>query len=340
MSSIKSTKHVLVLPHLKVQNVNTISSPLTWGFPSMTAFLGFMWALERNLSKPICITELSEIPTTLSNEITFKSIGVVCHQFTPQVARSGYHYSFNQTRNPLDSKGATRSIAEEGRAHMDITLLLGAEGRFENRDLAEQQIIAREIGMIAERMRLAGGSILPQRNSQAKRNQPALIALEADEDAAIRQFKKLRYMWMPGSSLVLRDDLLQKEHAENLAKDPKINLIDSWLNFAKLSYSSEKIDNQATTTEIEWIPRKRQGWLVPIPVGYCAISPLYAPGIVEAARDDKSHFRFVESIYSIGEWISPHRLNSIDQLLWYGETDEATGIYKCANDFAALDTLN
>ena len=39
--------HLLVLPHLKVHNANAVSSPLTHGFPSMTAFLGLMWALER-----------------------------------------------------------------------------------------------------------------------------------------------------------------------------------------------------------------------------------------------------------------------------------------------------
>ena len=39
--------HLLVIPNLRVQNANAISSPLTHGFPSVTAFLGLMWALER-----------------------------------------------------------------------------------------------------------------------------------------------------------------------------------------------------------------------------------------------------------------------------------------------------
>ena len=40
---------LLLLPHLRVQNANAISSPLTWGFPAPTAFLGFVHALERRL---------------------------------------------------------------------------------------------------------------------------------------------------------------------------------------------------------------------------------------------------------------------------------------------------
>ena len=47
MSTCPDFTHLLVLPRLRVQNANAISSPLTHGFPSMTAFLGLMWALER-----------------------------------------------------------------------------------------------------------------------------------------------------------------------------------------------------------------------------------------------------------------------------------------------------
>ena len=31
---------LLLVPHLHVQNANATSSPMTWGFPSITAFLG------------------------------------------------------------------------------------------------------------------------------------------------------------------------------------------------------------------------------------------------------------------------------------------------------------
>ena len=41
--------HLLVVPHVRVQNANAVSSPLTHGFPSITAFLGQMGALERNV---------------------------------------------------------------------------------------------------------------------------------------------------------------------------------------------------------------------------------------------------------------------------------------------------
>ena len=41
---------LIVLPHLRVQNANAISGPLSWGFPSPTAFTGFVHALERQFA--------------------------------------------------------------------------------------------------------------------------------------------------------------------------------------------------------------------------------------------------------------------------------------------------
>ncbi len=44
-----SSTYILKLPHIKIQNANALSSPYTIGFPAMTAWLGFMHALERKL---------------------------------------------------------------------------------------------------------------------------------------------------------------------------------------------------------------------------------------------------------------------------------------------------
>ena len=79
--------HILVLPHLKVQNANAISSPLTHGFPSITAFLGLMWALERKTR-------------ALGLEIEFNAVGVVCHDHDEQINDEGFVHSFRLTRNP------------------------------------------------------------------------------------------------------------------------------------------------------------------------------------------------------------------------------------------------
>jgi CRISPR-associated protein Csy2 len=101
---------ILVLPHLHVQNANAISSPLTHGFPSITAFTGLMWALQRKLVQ-------AQIPLRLL------SMGVVCHHHQEQVSQ-GYVRTFNLTRNPVDKDGSMAAIVEEGRMHLQASLIL------------------------------------------------------------------------------------------------------------------------------------------------------------------------------------------------------------------------
>ncbi|MDZ7810031.1 MAG: type I-F CRISPR-associated protein Csy2 [Arhodomonas sp.] len=72
-------------------------------------------------------------------------------------------------------------------------------------------------------------------------------------------------------------------------------------------------------------------------MGYGALGPLHEAGTaVEGARDDRSPFRFVESLYSIGEWKSPHRLQSPADLLWYVDNQEAEGLYRLRNNYARI----
>jgi CRISPR-associated protein Csy2 len=70
-----------------------------------------------------------------------------------------------------------------------------------------------------------------------------------------------------------------------------------------------------------------------MPVGYAALSELHAPGSVASARDGGVPFRFVESVYSLGQWISPHRLGDVNDLIWSPMHDAETGLYRCVNEF-------
>ena len=90
---------LLLVPHLQVQNANAISSPMTWGFPSITAFVGLMAALERKLGA--------------AAGLQFNGVGVVCHRFEAQTHR-GYTHSFRLSRNPVRKDGSTAGIVEEG----------------------------------------------------------------------------------------------------------------------------------------------------------------------------------------------------------------------------------
>lgn len=322
---------LLVLPRLRVQNANAISSPLTWGFPSITAFTGLMTALARRMGPDA--------------GISFHSVGVVCHGFEAQVTQGGYTRSFCLTRNPVLPDGSTAAIVEEGRVHLDITLVFEVKLSSALLDDAKRAQCAAEIGECVAAMRIAGGSVMPPLPGALRRPPRAkLTLLGGDVDSRAKQFKRLSRQWLPGFALVSRDDVLQSRLEELRTNAPSEvappTLLDAWLDLSRINHrASRKTTLDEATGEsaevVEWATDSRNGWLVPIPVGYAALSDLHPPGAVASARDAKVPFRFVESVYSIGQWISPHRLEEIAQLTWRPDYAPASRLYRCINAFQA-----
>lgn len=318
--------HLLVLPRLRIQNANAISSPMTWGFPAMSAFVGAQQVLERNLPDDI--------------KLVFNEIGVVCHHIEPQVTEGGFIKAFHLTRNPVDKSGSTAAIVEEGRAHLEVSLLIGLESAGDDLSSAERRDeIAKALFEQVAGMRIAGGSVMPSLNAQ-KRHRPKLISFNALELERAKQWRRLKRSLLPGFALVLRDDLLAEHTATLKAQDESATALDAWLDLSRLNHEChvEQVKDEKDGKEREiarWeVRRPYPGWLVPVPVGYGAISDLYAPGEVANARDPSVPFRFVESLYSIGEWVSPHRFQKPDDLMWFVENDLDRGIYRLQNDYA------
>ena len=329
----ESTPHaaLLVLPRLRVQNANAISSPLTWGFPSITAFTGLMAALARRMGADA--------------GIRFQSVGVVCHGFEAQVTTGGYTRSFCLTRNPVLQDGSTAAIVEEGRVHLDITLVFEVQLSSALLFDAPRAACAAQIGEWVAGMRIAGGSVMPALSGTLRRPpRPQLVLLAEAPDLRAQQFKRLGRQWLPGFALVSRDDVLHsrletlRAHAPDTQPQP--TLLDAWLDLSRINYRAHSTTvwnaaGDASTETVEWATDPRPGWLVPIPVGYTALSDLHAPGTVAGARNTDTPFRFVESVYSIGQWVSPHRLADVAQLTWRPEHTPATGLYRCTNAYQA-----
>ena len=216
---------LLVLPRLRVQNANAISSPMTWGFPAITAFSGFMAALARRLGAEA--------------GIQFHGVGVVCHHFEAQVTQGGYVRNFNLTRNPVLADGSTAAIVEEGRIHLDITLVFDVSLAHHLQDDAARASLAARVGEVVAGMRLAGGSVMPPLPGTLHRTPPAqLVLLEEETDARTRQFRRLSCRWLPGFALVSADDVLQTRWADLQAHAPESapspTLFDAWLHAGAL----------------------------------------------------------------------------------------------------------
>lgn len=324
---------VVVIPHLWVQNANAIASPMSYGFPAITAFTGAVHAIERKLNAAGVVVGL-------------QGVGVVCHAAEPQTNReSGYVTRFNLRRDPVGADGGSAALVEEGRMHLDVSLVIGIEsGCPVSRH--EQRLLAHRIEEQLRAMRLAGGSVLP--HPMKVLHKPArLIEVPGGDEARTTAFRKLARSLLPGFALVGRHALLAEHLATMRVQDSKANALDALLDLCALHWAPEALedglqDGAVATVEpvagkTPWhATRRKPGWLVPIPVGYAAISNLYPPGVVKRSRDPTVPFRFVESVLSLGEWKSPHRLSGLDELLWRYDANPDGGLYlvKTAADTA------
>lgn len=335
----------LYLVRLNVENASIISSHLTWGFPAPSAFTGFMHNLQRQLNQ-----------IEAYQQVECCGIGIVSHQFTPQITKTNHFlyspYQLNLARHPLKSDGSTPAMIEEGKGHFEVSLVLGLTGEGLDQHLSandedlstESQALLGKITQLVYTMRLAGGSVFPH-----KRMKPKLVNWSAND--AENKTLKLRRTVLPGFALQHRQKVLLAHQAwltqystylETQKNSP--NLLDTLLDIQRLNFVSTVQETQAENSDIEgkWQVRKRpehlEGWLVPIPIGYAALSDLQPQGVIKGLRNDDYPATFVETLLSLAEWQSPHRIKNMVEILWNYNTEPKNGLYEIVQPFAPKTT--
>ena len=283
-----SLKYYLLFDHVKIHNANAISSPLTYGFPAISGFLGAIHALNRKIE--------SDDPIYLDGVL------IACHDCDVQVYRPNNYadYTFRLTRNPLAKNGDTRSIIEEGRVHLDVSLIV--EVKIEDRetldDVNDQEKFINMITQKLYQQRIAGGQVIEIES----------VGLYS----ASESLDDLTQALLPAFVLVEAQQDLQEITAELQQKDPNATALDALVETAMLHHHPQEKDQWQTTSV-----KQGRGWLVPIPLGYQAISPLFEAGTVENARSNEHPTQFVECIYGLGKWVFPLRLqDNLSQAFW------------------------
>lgn len=104
------------------------------------------------------------------------------------------------------------------------------------------------------------------------------------------------------------------EQLENNKLNNKLNkkLLDQWQSYCS--------PDENTDADWEYVQKPEAGYLVPIMTGYKAISEIHDNKEIENTRDNETPVCFVESVHSVGEWQSVHRIKSADELshcLWH-----------------------
>lgn len=321
---MKKSPDALLILRVRVQNANAISSPLTWGFPAPTAFVGFVHALHRS------VHELGEF-----DDLTVDGVGIVCHRIEPQVAQPAgrRHKVLSLTRNPLTKEGRTAAIVEEGRVHLELSLVIGLHGLYalENCEGESAARLAARLHDLIGAMRLAGGSIFPAANPRHR--VPRVLPWPAgNPDGARKMTITLRRQLLPGFVLVDRTPLLAERVKEMQLTNPEANALDALFDLAGITWEYQADPDHPERRQ--WKIREKKGWLVPLPLGYSALGKLHPPGSVKGARDASVYFRFVESVVGLGQWLSPHRVENLESLLWFHHAEIEYGQYRCIQALA------
>lgn len=285
-------KRIVLIPHIKIQNANALSSPYTIGFPAMTAWLGAVHALQRKLRQ------------NGFENISFISTAVICHEIDLQTYKGNddFVYSIVGTGNPLDKDGTRPAFIEEGRCHLNVSLVIEYEGVDEDNETEFLKGISLQLHA---GMKMASGDILD------------FSPPYEDKIIEEKDLKRLTRKLMPGYAIIERRELMKDLMAEG--KDA----IDAMLDYLKVMHRCE-LDEKET---VEWTSkRKKSGWIVPIATGFHGITPL---GQAENQRDLYTPHRFAESVVTLGEFIMPYRIKNLDDMLWHTCADIGNNLYLC-----------
>ncbi|KXV06737.1 hypothetical protein AD930_06450 [Acetobacter malorum] len=243
--------------------------------------------------------------------------------------------SFCQSRNPLTSKGEIAPIIEEGRTNLDVSLIFAVECP---RWLSiEKAGITRDLQKIRDllmTMRAAGGVMFERGDIPASLTRPWAVKHMPDRAGNEATFAELRYALSPGFGLVSRHQYLLDTISEGVGTDAE----HAPSGFDVIMAACRREWKYCPDAAKKWVQRGgsvRESWIAPIPVGFAGLSRASGPGKLDGVRDPSLRHHFVESVFSLGEWVQPFKIGSIEDLIWSSSSEEPDGVFVCKNNYEA-----
>ena len=279
----------LLLDRVEIQAANTISSPLTYGFPAITGFVGAVHALGRKLPA--------------GNGISLGGVLIASHQCNVQHYRphSYADYTFNQTRNPIKKDGKTAAIVEEGKVNLTVSLVIEVNiDRQAHKALRENAVeFEQTIKQLVMQQRIAGGSVFNVRSAKW------FESVGGDLQRAL----------LPAFVLMDAQNDLAEITAALQIKQPEATALDALIDVVTVHHHPPDAEKDEPKWRASSVKTGR-GWLVPIPVGFQGIAPLIEAGQLANCRNPEYTSQYVESVYSLGKWVFPYRLNDLTTCFW------------------------
>lgn len=341
-------KQYILLGRIQVQNANAIAG-FTWGFPAITHFLGFSHNLARKLHQKENFNDISLGGcVVVSHNTQVHTYGEYDKQFT-QSRNPPYLTSHDKKTTPpiieegkmnmtisllIEYSGNIGNKEEAFLEWLENSCYLQRLAGGTILDIKSIQLFGLDDKTIYQikRLLLPGFVLMDGANyleeyylEQQTKNPNAEIFNSWLDFIALKQKSR------PKSDLI-------NKHFIGLSKnDADSKIVKIWNKHLEKPYEQEKIakelneyfstadfdkklveqwqnycsPNEKTDADWEYLPKPQQlGYLVPIMTGYKAISKVYKNQEVENTRDSETDVCFVESVHSIGEWLSAHRLTA------------------------------
>lgn len=282
--------HYLSIKDIKIHNANAFPHPLYIGFPAITAWLGGVHALQRLINEDLdCI---------------FTSTAIINHEFKLQTQKSRFSHKIINKGIPLQKTGERSPIVAEPRCHLTISLIIQFKGIAKVDENKLEELVKKNL----HRIKLASGDIIEFASIDINH-------VDEDDEPAITKFLK---RFVPGYAIIDRSDLLRNKPTN---KDQLDHFIDHLAIHNKFKYEHDTANQKSWQSS-----RLTPGWIVPLAVGFNGLSK---PSIAKYQRDSDTPHLFGEAILSLGEFIMPHRISNINEILWQEDFEEDHQLYLC-----------
>ena len=308
-------KGYLMFKKVVIEGANSISSPITYGFPIITGFLGSFHAMSRKMAKDVHLATVS-----------LGGVLIACYDCQPQIYRQNNYsnYTFNQTRNPIKKDGKTASIIEEGKCRLVVSFVVEVLADDELMPEQQNQLIQQTTQWI-QQQRMAGGSV------QGLTRFDPVQYFDQDDIGMLTPQLLPAFVLMDAQDDFV--DIINKVKQDN----PTATALDALIDVCALHQIPETQKNGDT----KWSTMSRKsghGWVVPMPIGYQGISELYDTGVMQNVRNPEYPSQYVEAIYGLGKWVYPQRLkdtsgkNAIANAFWRYHYDADRSLYLVTQD--------
>ena len=287
----------ILISKAEIQDACAVNGPLAIGFPSITAFYGAAIQIQRHLNQD-----------EQYQDIMLKSVGVCSHYFhmrSNQKNDALAHFDIPHLYSgPLREKGTRDAINPQPICDFTVSLLL----EFEGVNSSNMHDICADVENAVYFNRIASGDCVSIKSVE-------LLSMSSENIEKTE--KDILRKLLPGFAMVSRPDLLNdmQNQAENDVTAFMSNFTKSftWIKSDTKEKGSWKLDKTAI----------RPGWIVPMCVGYKAISEL---STVKGQRSSEREHIFAEGVTTLGEFIVPIRLN-LNQMLWVPKIQPDKGLY-------------